>query len=250
MTDASQTPDKLDATDSDPSPPKSPEEVSDLVEAGQGLVRSLAMGIYRKLPFRMDLDDLIAYGQLGLAEAVQSFDAECGTKFTTFAYYRIRGAIYDGVSKMNWSSRAQYRRMRFQRMSDAVLEGESESSLEGSGDQATDDANWLGRVTEKLAVVYLATSDDEGVSRSLSDAADPHEPPSKVVANRELQSKLRTLVDQLAPDAKRLVSSIYFDGYTLTEAAERLGISKSWASRLHARSLDQLAGSLRRINSE
>ncbi len=231
--------------------PHEPLDVASLVQEGQGLVRSIAIRVFRGLPVPMDLDDLIAYGQVGLTEAAQKFDPSGKTRFTTFAYYRIRGAIYDGVSKMNWTSRARIRRMRFHRMADEVLENEAGRGADSHQPaSAVGDADWLGRVTERLAIVYLATGDDESADRSLADATDPQDSPSQVVANRELQQTLRQLVEQLTPDAKRLIRGIYFDGYTLTEAADRAGISKSWASRLHAKSLDQLAQMLRRIGSD
>ena len=71
----------------------------ELIDEGQALVKSLAARIHRNLPVHVDFDDLISYGQIGLAEAAQDFDAEQGTRFTTFAYYRIRGAILDGNVK-------------------------------------------------------------------------------------------------------------------------------------------------------
>lgn len=226
-------------------------QACDLINEAQGLVRSLAIRVHRSLPIPMDLDDLIAYGQLGLAEAAQKFDPDSGVRFTTFAYYRVRGAIYDGVSKMNWTSRARLRRMRFREMADDVLEAESsKSESPGEPAGASEDADWLGRMTERLAIVYLASGDEESDSNVLAQAPDEHEIPSKVVANREMQITLRKLVDELPVDAKRLISNIYFEGFSLTEAADRAGISKSWASRIHARSLDQLAQSLRRSGND
>ncbi|MCO8121100.1 sigma-70 family RNA polymerase sigma factor [Stieleria sp. TO1_6] len=224
---------------------------AELINEAQGLVRSLALRIHRSLPIPMDLDDLIAYGQLGLAEAAQKYDPDAGVRFTTFAYHRVRGAIYDGVSKMNWTSRSRIRRMRFREMADDVLQADSkpdEAGTDGSG--SADDADWLGRMTERLAIVYLAGGDDDSNSNALAQAPDEHEIPSKVVANRELQATLRKLVEELPADAKRLISNIYFEGYSLTEAAERAGISKSWASRVHAKSLDQLAQHLRRTGND
>ncbi len=156
--------------------------------------------------------------------------------------------LHDGVSKMAWTSRARIRRMRFQAMADEVLENEHDDGGAGDG-SAHDDASWLGRVTERLAVVYLATSDDDAVSRSIADAADPYESPSVSVASRELQQKLPALVDQLDSQARRLITGIYFDGFSLTQAAERAGISKSWASRIHTKSLDKLAKSLRDLGA-
>jgi RNA polymerase sigma factor FliA len=223
--------------------PLKKQDIPSLIHEGQGLVRSLALNVYRTLPIPMDLDDLIAYGQLGLIEAAQAFNHEAGTSFTTFAYYRIRGAIYDGVSKMNWTSRGRLRRMRFQQMADDVLE--SEHAAASGEPSAEDDAAWLGRVTKRLAIVYLASSNDDAVTKSIAEAVDPHEGPSRVMASREQQETLRKMVESLPHDARRLVENIYFEGYSLTQAAQRCGISKSWASRLHANSLDQLAKNLR-----
>ena len=71
-----------------------------LVVSCQGLVRSLAWKIHCKLPRSVDLEDLVCYGQIGLVEAARDFDSSRGGQFTTYAYYRIRGAILDGMSKM------------------------------------------------------------------------------------------------------------------------------------------------------
>ena len=220
----------------------------DLIQEGQGMVRSLALGVFRNLPIRVDLDDLIAYGQLGLIEAAQVFDPAGGTRFTTFAYYRIRGAIYDGVAKMTWTSRGRLRRLRFQQMADDVLENANASNPNEDDCSPQADAAWLGRVTERLAIVYLATGQDDSANQSLHEAIDSHESPSAAFANCEQQTALRKLVAKLPTDASRLITSIYFEGHSLTEAAARCGISKSWASRIHAKSLDQLAHDMRSLD--
>jgi RNA polymerase sigma factor for flagellar operon FliA len=41
---------------------------------------------------------------------------------------------------------------------------------------------------------------------------------------------------------------VYFEGYTLQDAGDLLGISKSWASRLHAKILESLATEMRQLN--
>ena len=48
----------------------------------------------------MAVEDLEAFGIQGLLEAHSRFDASRGARFGTFAYYRIRGAMLDGVRKM------------------------------------------------------------------------------------------------------------------------------------------------------
>jgi RNA polymerase sigma factor for flagellar operon FliA len=212
-----------------------------LIDQGQGLVKSLAAKISRNIPVRVELDDLQAYGQVGLAEAARDFDPEQGVRFTTFAYYRVRGAIYDGLSKMSWTSRARYNRMRYEQMANEALQQAAEA---GGDDSLEGDASWLGGVTEKLAIVYLASSRDDDQEPSIRDSATS---PSLLAARREIGQKLRDLIEELPPAERRLIKTTYFDGLTLQEAANRLGISKSWASRVHAKTLETLARQLRRL---
>ena len=218
---------------------------NELIEEGQGLVRSLALKVFRGIPMSVDLDDLIAYGEVGLAEAARDFDPSKGVQFCTFAYYRVRGAIYDGLAKMTWTSRARYRRLRYERMADEALAAEREEStdprtLEESG-------NWFARVTEKLAVVYLASGGDESMEQ-VAAAEDDCQSPSEAVLHREASERLRQLVNDLDPVERRVIQAVYFEAYTLQDAANQVGISKSWASRLHAKILEQLAQKLRRMD--
>ena len=224
---------------------KTPQE---LMEDAQGLVISLASNIRRKIPFRIDLDDLIAYGEVGLAEAARDFDPTVGAAFTTFAYYRVRGAIYDGLSKMSWTSRARYRKWRFEQMANEKLANEAVHS--GSSDLESE-AKWLRDATDQLAVIFLSCQDDDKGGVRESSLEDPLAPTaSSIAAQREILEKLRDLVDALPPTEQRLVKLVYFEGATLQEAGNSLGISKSWASRMHAKSLENLARSLRRLGAQ
>jgi len=217
-----------------------------LIEDCQGLVRSLASTVHRKLPPNVDLEDLISYGQVGLVEAARDFDPARGSRFSTYAYYRIRGAIYDGLSKMAWFSRAHYNRLRQEQMSNEVLCLEADQSGQSAPAGVESDMRWLRDVTRALAVVYFAAlgdSGDESASNSLEDRSAPGAPATAI--SREINEKLHKLIDELPPEAGTLIRATYFEGLTLQEAGCRLGISKSWASRLHARTLQRLARSLR-----
>ncbi len=209
-----------------------------LVEECQGLVRSLAGGIHRRVPPAVELDDLIAYGQVGLLEAARDFDASRGGRFSTYAYYRIRGAIYDGLAKMSWFGRGAKREQ-----SPPVAE-ENEALRDGQGCEA--DLRWFGEVTRALAMVYLAGKGGADDGESSMGLADPSMPTaSSVVMHMEFTQKLHELIDALPPEAATLIRGTYFEGLTLQEVGTRLGVSKSWASRLHAKTLERLAHSLR-----
>ncbi len=216
-----------------------------LINECQGLVRSLALGIHRKLPPHVELDDLIAYGQLGLAEAARDFDPSRGSRFSTYAYYRIRGAIYDGLSKMSWFSRSQYKKLRYEQLANEVLHPEGELNKTPAKANNEGDLPWFCDVSQALAVVYLSTQrsdSDDAASEQLADSSSLE--PFKVVVRRETSQKLHELIDALPDEAGSLVKATFFEGLTLQEAAERVNISKSWASRLLAKTLRQLARSL------
>jgi RNA polymerase sigma factor for flagellar operon FliA len=215
----------------------------ELIEAGQPLVRWLALRIHRNIPVRVDLEDLIAYGEVGLAEAARDYEPARGAQFTSFAYYRVRGAIYDGLAKMTWTSRAFHNRVRYERMAADVMEET------GQPEHADDQANWFGNLTVKLGVTYLISQADTPGGIRDSAIADPRVGGPVLVARREIVEILRTLVEQLPVTERRLIQAIYFEGATLQQAANQIGLSKSWASRIHARLLEQLARDLRRCGA-
>ena len=222
---------------------RNPEE---LVSRCQGLVRSLASTIHRKLPPNVELEDLVAYGQVGLAEAAKEFDPSRGSRFSTYAYYRIRGAIYDGLSKMSWLSRSQYKRVRTEQMANEVLQVENERD-EGPLKTGCDgDMRWFRDLSRALTVVHLAMHAGKEGDSGASLPADPSVgDPSAIVIGRETSQILHQLIDALPEAAGTLIRATYFEGLTLQEAGKRLGVSKSWASRLHARTLQRLARSLK-----
>jgi RNA polymerase sigma factor for flagellar operon FliA len=219
-----------------------------LVEECQGLVRFLARQIHTRTSARLDLDDLIGYGQVGLMQAAREFDPEKGTKFSTFAYYRIRGAIYDGVNKLQWFRAARHPEIKSGPLIDALLEEtntDNPPGQSGASNQSIADAGWFSRVASSLAVIFLASSDDQARSADVADesASDP----SDGMVQQETRAKLREAISSLPTEVAAVVRAVYFEDRTLKEAADQMGISKSWASRLHSRALEQLARQLKEI---
>jgi RNA polymerase sigma factor FliA len=219
-----------------------------LVDECQGLVRHLVQQVRGRMPKWVETDDLIGYGQVGLVQAARDFDATRGTKFSTFAFYRIRGAIFDGVNKLMWFRSSRHPEARYGPMADDLLKnacGESTSS-QGSPPDLEQEATWVSRVANSLAVVYLAASDDGGRPTEIVDEAAPA--PWEGIVEQETSRKLRQAMEAIPQDAAALIRAVYYEDRTLQEAADRLGISKSWASRLHARALEQLASNLKQLD--
>ncbi len=205
-----------------------PKAANDLVEQHQGLVHSIAARIHRRQPPHISLDDLVAYGEVGLVEAARDFDPTRGSTFATFAYYRIRGAIYDGISKLSWTSRARYNRIRYEQLANDVLAEEAEHTpASGASTSPRRESRWLADVAEKLAVVYLGTHAERGESRERSLEDPASKSPSEEAAFHEYCALLRETIDTLPEQAAALIRATYFEGLSLQEAGERIGISKS-----------------------
>lgn len=221
-----------------------------LVEQGQALVVSLASRIRGNIPVRVDMEDLIAYGEIGLAEAAHKFDPTRGTAFTTFAYPRVRGAIYDGVAKMSWTGRGKHRRLRFRHMAKEYLDSQPNESTDQDASTLEKDAQWFRDTTDRLAVIFFSSRDDgqgDNFGSTIEDQGTPAA--SFIVAQREIIGKLHDLVDALPSTEEKLIRRVYFEGKTLQEAGNSLRITKSWASRLHAQALERLARMLRRLGA-
>lgn len=225
--------------------PAIPSETADreqLIMGCQGLVRTLAWQIHQAVKGRVELNDLIAYGQVGLAEAAAKFDPNRENRFVTFAYHRIRGSILDGLAKLDWFRPFDFYSGRYRRVADEVLNGADPT--ENPTDSLEDDGTWLADTSVRLAMVFLVSQDIDGGRWFDLEDQGAHSPHTQAVVN-ELHGIVRRLVDRLPEQGRRLMQWIYYEGLSLTHAAERMKISKSWVSRLHDRMLRQLAVELK-----
>ncbi len=226
-------------------------EMQTWIDQSQGMIRAIATKIYSRLPRQVNYDDLVAFGQLGLMQAAHSFQPDKEVTFQTFAYHRIRGAIYDGLGKMSWTSRSLSQRLRAERLSAEMLEQQVvQSNFQGSTESLNADAEWLVRTTERITVIHLLTDSSQDGRDLAGTIADREAAPDEAVAHNELCVLLRGLVDELPENEKSVILLTYFEGKSLTEAAEVLGKSKSWASRVHARVLEKLSHSLTSVGCD
>ncbi|MEZ6032180.1 MAG: sigma-70 family RNA polymerase sigma factor [Planctomycetaceae bacterium] len=215
----------------------------ELMNSCQGLVRSIAWKIHQKVPRNVELDDLIGYGQIGLAEAARDFDQDRETQFTTYAYHRVRGAILDGLSTMSWFKHADYHRGRYEYAANEVLTAEAENSEAGETE-----IEWFTRTTRSLCGAYVMSLVSDASSDPAADGGMDGVQPSAGIDRSETQAVVRSLLADLPDQEQSLMRRVYFDGWSIKQAGEEIGISKAWASRLHARGLERLALRLGRVD--
>ncbi len=209
------------------------------VKEHEGFVRNIAGRVRKELDLHCELDDLVAWGFQGLIEARARFDSSRGVQFGTFAHYRVRGAVIDGVRKMAYLSRRAHIARKVAEAADDLLEHEAATraaSPEARADvqqtvQAIDDV--LGKLT--AAFVIASVGQD--------DSASP-EPADEQLIRADESVRVREAVAKLPEREAKVVRGLYFEGRLLDDVAKELGVSKSWASRIHTKALALMKGSL------
>lgn len=216
-----------------------------LVEDHLHLVHGIAAKLRGQLGKTMEPGDLVAYGTKGLIEAADRFDATLGVAFSTFAYYRIRGAMFDGMRCMGWYSRGDYARFRAEERAAQYLADAAEQDAaerKAAGASATDPATVLASMAELLggvAAIHITS-----IEAASDQPDDTFRAPDEAMATAEDSRRVRAAVAALPEKERRLLELYYFADRSLEDAGRQLGLSKSWASRLHARAVRHLREAL------
>lgn len=207
---------------------------SDLVAQHGWLVSHIAHRLKTTLRLRFALEELEQMGMLGLLEAARRFDAASPTSFGTYAYYRIRGAILDEALSQQGLKRSQAAAIRRVRAMGDALEGLSEASEPASDmDYLVHAMACATTASEVMASVTAELEESEELSGYTAT-------PEEVAAQSMSKALVRRLIGHLPEEERELLEDCYFSSMSLSEHAERVGRSRSWASRAHARALLRL----------
>ncbi|MEZ5979732.1 MAG: FliA/WhiG family RNA polymerase sigma factor [Planctomycetota bacterium] len=195
------------------------------------------------LPSRVDRDDLVGYGMLGLIGAADAFDPSRGLQFSTFAFPRIRGAILDELRRQDFLPRG--RRERVRDLDRVVRELEQDGGAPPSPEQIAEAlGTTLDEVDEILASARSAAvaSLDEGPSEQLAMLVrDPRcEDPMGSVEWEETKELLVEAIASLPEVEKNVITLYYAEGLLLREIGELLEVTESRVSQLHSRALYRL----------
>ena len=213
---------------------------SALIERHLGLPRALAATLHPRVRDHIEFDELIAMGNLGLAEAASRFDPDQGAGFAHFAWYRIQGAMLDSLRRMSHLPRRVWAQLATLRAAADYLEAQaqradvarSQAAVATTADRLAEVRAALGAI-RTMYVVALDQVPDERLA-SGDAAADVS------LGRAQLAGRVRAALGQLPERERTLILAHYRDDQTLQGAGAALGMSKSWASRLHARAIDRL----------
>ncbi len=208
-----------------------------LVEQYLPYATSIAGRVMQTLSSAVDFDDVMCNARLGLIEAAQKFDPSLNVDFKTFSYYRIKGAIYDGLRKTGWIPRALYAKIKFEQASNEYLQYLAERQG-ATARLIEDEMAELYDTVNSLASIYVISIDASEEGTEIEDQKSKNIEQSAEF--QQVKELMKEAIESLPDKERKLIKLYYFQNKTLEEAGEMLGLSKSWTSRLHARSLEFL----------
>lgn len=214
------------------------------------LVKYVAGRVAVGLPQNVEQSDLVSYGIFGLIDAIDKFDPDRGYKFETYAIARIRGAIIDELRAIDWVPRSVRAKARALENAYAKLEGnlhrtptdeELASELDITDAQLQTTLSQISFVGLVALDEMLSVGGDRGDSMTLGDTiADPGEGPVGAYEVEEMRHILAAAINSLPEREKVVLTLYYYEGLTLAEIGQVLGVTESRVSQIHTKAVLQL----------
>ena len=205
-----------------------------LILENSGLVWSIARRYFGR---GVDPDDLYQLGCLGFLKAIEGFDLEYGTQFSTYAVPKISGEIRrflrdDGAVKVSRciKERAAAIKMTRQRL---TLRMSKEPTL-------SEIASELDLTVEEVAAAEVATSATESIHRQTGDDGFTLE---DVLTDGSMEDvlveriALKEAILKLPERERKVIGFRYFRGMTQEQTSKILGVSQVQVSRIEKKAL-------------
>ena len=224
--------------------PTSAEDQERLIEENLELVKRIAYHLLARLPAHTEIDDLMQSGMIGLLEAARNYDPSRGASFSTFAGFRIRGAMLDEVRRHDWTPRSVHRKQR--ELSAAIRELEGETGRQPNAEEVAD------RMGISLDEYHKILRDSAGCSLfSLNEAMDENKPtrqvatddsadPGRLCSEQQFREEVVAAIGRL-PEKEQMVLSLYYErDLNLKEIGAVLGVTESRVCQIHGQALARL----------
>ena len=208
-----------------------------LIRENTGLIWSV---VRRFLGRGTEADDLYQLGCVGFLKAVQGFDLQFGTQFSTYAVPKIAGEIRrylrdDGAVKVSRGIKERAAVIKTAR-NDLV-------NLLGREPTVTELAETTGFTPEEIAVADSATAAVESIQQetgedgfSLENILSDTETEEVLLEKLSLRQAIRNL-----PEREAMVIHLrYFHGLTQDRVAKILSVSQVQVSRIEKKALSRL----------
>jgi RNA polymerase sigma factor for flagellar operon FliA len=226
---------------------------NDAVVAELEQVQQIARTIHARLPGRVPIEDLISAGVIGLIDAVSKFDPRRNAELRSYAHYRIRGAILDGLREEDWAPRELRRwgRQLEEARETLHVRLSREPSLAEVAAELGIPEETAHTLAQDLNGCRLASLQDREpktgvlIQDALVDSSgrDPFEQ----CKQKEMRDLLVRAIAALPRRMRQVMDLYYFRGMSMTEVGAEIGVSESRVSQIHSQAVRTLRTVMKRI---
>lgn len=210
-----------------------------LVVENSGLIWSIARRYFGR---GIDPEDLYQLGCVGFLKAIDGFDLEYGTQFSTYAVPKIAGEIRrflrdDGAVKVSRSIKERSASIKMARQSLTGILGREPTLSELSEE--------TGLSPEEIAIAETATSAAESIQKETGEEGFSLEDVLTCGSMEEdmiERISLKEAIARLAERDRLVIDLRYFRGLTQDKTAKIMGVSQVQISRIEKKALQQLKG--------
>ncbi|MBB6452899.1 RNA polymerase sigma factor for flagellar operon FliA [Salirhabdus euzebyi] len=201
------------------------------------------------LPKNVSKQEIKSLGFIGLVDALEKFDSKRDLKFDTYASFRIRGAIIDGLRKEDWLPRTV--RDRAKQIEVIAEKLEQELKREPTSSEIAEELGLTNKEVEEtikdslfatpLSIEEKINDDDDrkdGIGYILPD--EKARTPEHQLLQKEKMEDLAEAIKQLNDKEQLVISLFYQEELTLTEIGEVMELSTSRISQIHSRAVFKL----------
>ena len=222
-----------------------------LIEHYLPLVEYVSSRMSASLPKNVVKDDLSSHGVMGLIDAIEKFDYKRGLQFETYASWRIRGAVIDGLRHGDWVPRSV--RDKAKKMEDAYAILEQRHLRTATDEEVCDYLNISQKefqhMLQEVAVTAICSLEDpireeESETRLSLLVDDKALNPEYKAHEMYLKETLMLGLERLTDKERTVVSLFYYEDLSLSEIAEVMSLSPSRISQLHSKAILRLRGAL------
>lgn len=225
------------------------------------LVKFVAGRVGASLPLTIETADLMSYGIFGLIDAINKFQPERQFKFETYAMSRIRGQIIDELRSVDWVPRSVRSKARDIERAYVALETELHRTPDEEEVAAhlNIDVKTLRHICGQVSFTSMAALDElmhsgregqEGLSLGETLADTRAETPGEALDNAETKRLLNEAVSGLPSRDKIVITLYYYEGLTLAEIGQVLGVTESRVCQMHTKATLALRAKMTAAASE
>ena len=214
------------------------------------LVKYVGSRVAAGLPQNVEQADLVSYGIFGLIDAIDKFDPERGYKFESYAISRIKGAMLDELRSMDWVPRSVRTKAKRIEQANAKLEAKlgrapSDEELADALDVTTEELDGMLAKISFVGVVALDEMLSGGDSMTLGDTIpDSGAGPVGSFEVEEMRQLLAESINNMTEREKIVLTLYYYEGLTLADIGDVLGVTESRVCQIHTKSVLRLRSRL------